>query len=218
MSKNQSLSQNWSKYSSHHEFDIDQGSILVGNNQPVGSATISQTQYGIHYPNAQSAIDDSVSLGIMAVNSIIITDDGISPAGNSQTDEYKFAGTVTAEGKNPGDTVIFDFYGFPAEVVIGETGEEVAGKVKTQLDIAMGRNHVFNSVGFGSTQDILQIKYNDYQNHQIDDKIQFGIKINRTLVSPAKPGYGTWFRIGTQTITLDGATAPTILYYFKRTS
>lgn len=218
MTHNINLGSNWTRSANHHEFDTLKGSIIVGNNQPVGSPTINQTQDGVYYPNVQSALDDITSMYTMSVNSIVITDDGISPAGSSQNDEFKFSGTVALNGKAVGTDLNFDFYGFHVVVKVGETGEEVAAKVKTKLEEAMGQNFVINAVNFGATLDILQVRYNDFQPHQLEDYTKLGIKIDHTVTSPAKAGYGTWNKIGTQTITLDGSTAPTTLYYFKRIS
>lgn len=218
MSNNINLASNWSRGAYHHEFETLQGSILVGNNQAVGSPTISQTKDGVNYPNVQAAINDLMAMYTVSVNSVIITTDGISPAGASQNDEFKFSGTVALNGKPVGTELNFDFFGFPVVVRVGETGEEVAAKVKTKLEDAMSRNFVINAVNFGGTLDILQVRYNDFQEHQLQDYTKLGIKIDHTVTSPAKSGYGTWEKIGTQTLTLDGSTAPTTLYYFKRIS
>ncbi len=216
MSKNLTLSQNYSRDASHHEFALKPGSILVGNNQPYGSLTINQTAVGVNYPNVQAAIDDMPALYTLPLNTIISNVDGISPAGTSQIDEFKFTGQIKDPSKLTGDPIQFNFYGFPTTVLVGDTGEEVAGKVKLQLELAKSAGKVINNVIFGATLDILQIKYNDFQTHVLDQTVQYSVKVVQTTISPAKSGYGVWSRVGTQTITLDGASAPTLFYYFKR--
>lgn len=216
MSKNISLATNYSRDSAFHEFALKAGSIDVGNTQPYGSPTISETAKGVQYPNVQAAIDDLAAMFTVAPGGVHISEDGINPAGSSQVDDFKFVGQIQEAGKLAGDPINFDFYGFPTVVAVGDTGEEVAAKVKLQLELAASNNHVINSVSFGATLDILQIKYNDYQTHVLPKRSYKNVTITQTTVSPAKPGYGVWTRIGTQTLTLDGATAPTTLYYFKR--
>ncbi|AEJ90223.1 baseplate wedge subunit [Acinetobacter phage ZZ1] len=216
MSKNFQLAQNFSREASHHEFDVKKGSIIVGNNQPIGSPSISQSQKGIKVPNVEDAINDVASLTILPLNTIIINDDGNSPQGISQIDEFKFIGSIKDPSKQTGDEVKFDFYGFVVPVKIGDNAEEVAAKVKLELDLAKSAGIVFNRVENGATLDILQLTYNDVQSHELDDLVQYTMRVTQNTVSPARGGYGIWNRIGTQTITLDGTTKPTILYYFKR--
>lgn len=216
MSKNLTLSENYSKNAFTHQFTTLPGSILVGNNQPVGSPTIDQTRKGVHYPNVQAAIDDMPALFTLGINSVIINTDGINPAGNSQVNDFKFSGTIQYPGKIVGDDVIFDFYGFRATVKVGDTGEEVAAKIKPILEIAVADNHVIDKVNFGATLDILQLRYNDFQTHILPQYTLYGVKVSPTISSPAKPGYGIWSRIGTTTVKLDGATENTTFYYFRR--
>lgn len=216
MSKNISLASNYSREASYHEFAVKTGSLDVGNTQPYGSPTISETSKGILYPNTQSAIDDLAAMFTTGIGGVHISEDGINPAGSSQVDEFKFTGIVQDADKLAGDDINFDFYGFPTVVKVGDTGEEVAAKVKLKLEEAASANYVINTVGFGATLDILQIKYNDYQTHVLPKRSYKNITTEQTTVSPAKSGYGVWTRIGTQTLTLDGATSPVTLYYFKR--
>lgn len=216
MSKNFLLAQNWSRAASHHDFDVKKGSIIVGNNQPIGSPTIDQTKQGTKTPNVQDAINDLASLTILPLNTVVINDDGVSPQGVSQIDEFKFIGSIKDPSKQTGDEVKFNFYGFMVPVKVGDNGEEVAAKIKLTLDLAKSAGLVFSAVEYAATLDILQLKYNDVQSHDLDDLIQYTMRVVQNTVSPARNGYGTWTRIGTQTLTLDGATKPTTLYYFKR--
>ncbi|ADG60068.1 baseplate wedge subunit [Acinetobacter phage Acj9] len=216
MSNNLTLSRNISRDASFHKFATKHESIIIGNNQPYGSPTINQTLQGIHYANTQSAIDDCVAMFEMPKGACIINTTGVSPAAISQVDDFTFVGNVSIPGATVGSTAIIDFYGFPVTVTQGDTGEEVASKVKIALETAASQNHVFSSVGFGSTLDILQIRYIDGQTHILPQTSTFGVKVTQTIASPAKPGYGVWRRIGTETKTLDGAATPITLYYFER--
>lgn len=216
MSKNITLAENFSRDAVHHAFAPKTNDILVGNTQPYGSPTITTLAKGVQYSNVQDAIDDVVALYTASIGAVHISEDGSNPAGSAQVDEFKFIGRVVDATKNTGDPLNFSFYGFKVSVLVGDTGEEVAAKVKLVLEEAAARNFVINNVGFGATLDILQIKYNDNQQHILPKVSKDGISITQTTISPAKAGYGVWTRIGTQTLTLDGATAPVTLYYFKR--
>lgn len=218
MSKNTTLSQNTSRNSNFHEFDLKEGNILIANNQPYGSPTIDEAQHGVKYPNVNAAINDMPALFTMGVNTVVINTDGISPAGNSQVDEYKFTGVVKAEGKKPGEKTIINCFGFHTEVTVGATAEEATTSIKATLELAKSDGIVFNDVITGATLDIIQVRYNDFQEHYLKPYTDQGVTITPTTVSPAKPGYGIWTRIGTETRTLDGATGSILLHYFKRES
>lgn len=215
MSNTTTLSQNISRWASKLKFNVGKN-ILVGDTQPYGSLTIDQTKDGVDYPNIQSAIDDLASLTILPIDSVLVNTNGISPAGVQQTDEYTFTGVVGVEGKSTGDVVKFNCFGFCTNVLIGDSADQVAGKVKTTLQLSAQNQVVFNTITTGSQLNILQCKYNDVQSHDLIGYVDVGIKIDVSIMSPAKQGYGVWTRIGTQTITLDGSTAPVTLYYFKR--
>ena len=216
ISKNTTLSQNYSKMASFSKFEVKKNDILVGNNQPYGSVTIEQTKEGIMYPNVQAAIDDMVALYTLPINTIITNTDGISPGGISQVDSFNFDGTVSYNGLPNGTSVKFNFFGFYTDVLVGDTADEVASKVKIQLGIAASQGLVFDSVENGQTLDVLQIRYNDTQDHYLEEFTELGITVTPSTLSPAKNGYGSWSRIGTEKKTLDGSSGEITIYYFKR--
>ena len=218
MSKNIKLAENTSRQSEYHNFTTKPGNILVGNTQPYGSPTIDEVRMGVDYPNVHSAINDMAALFEMPVNTVMISTDGVSPAGVQQTTSFKFTGAVVFTGKNTGDDVIYDFYGFPVKVKVGDTGEVVSQKAKLVLDLAVSSGIAINEVVFGSSFDTLQVKFNDCQQHILEPVLSLGITVTPTIISPSRPGYGVWIRMGTQTITLDGGTGSTVLHYFRRDS
>lgn len=204
-----------SRQTQYSEFITTENNIDVMNSQPFGSLTVSELSNGIEYPNAQSAINDIRNFTIRPINSIEINTDGISPEGERQSDFWKFAGTVIRpDGLT--DDVIISVYGFPVTVSLNDTGEIVATKVKSVLATAMVNNKVIYDVKDGPTTDQLEISYIDNQAHVLPTKSEFGIVISQEIISPSKPGYGSWIRIGTKTETLDGAADPVLLHYFKR--
>ena len=84
------------------------------------------------------------------------------------------------------------------------------------LDLAKNKGVVFNDVNVGGTLNILEVRYNDNQEHYIDAYTDIGILLTPTIISPAKSGYGVWTRLGTELKTLDGGTNPVTFYYFQR--
>lgn len=216
MSKNINLANNWSKLSVRNEFKLKSGSTLVANKQPYGKPCIDSIQRGVDYPNAQSAIDDLAATFELPINTVIITNDGISPGGSSQQDEFKFVGIAADPNLATGSTIVFNFLGFDVKVLVGDSAEEVAAKVKTVLEIAVSNQLAIDRVNFGATLDILQITYNDFQHHLVSEYTSRGVKVTQNIITPPRSGYGIWNRLGTQTITLDGSAGSTVLTYFRR--
>lgn len=218
MSKATTLSQNVSNEAQSLKFEVLKDNILVGNNQPYGSVTIEQTKNGFMHSNVQAAIDDIISLYTLPINTIITNTDGIYPTGVSQIDRYEFSGEVTDPVLPEGSVVKFNCFGFYTDVLVGDTAEEVASKVKITLLSEALKNNVFNEIIDGATLSVFEVRYNDTQNHYLNPIYQSGITLTPSILSSAKPGYGTWTRIGTETKTLDGSVEPVTIYYFKRDS
>lgn len=216
MSKNTLLSQNYSRSASNHEFDVKTGSIIVANNRPYGAVSIEQVEKGITYPNVQSAIDDLASLFVMPINSVITNTDGISPSGVSQVDYYTLTGVVSAEGKVAGETTLINVFGFFAEVIVGQTAEEASASIRASMESAAFDGIAIDSVTIGPTLDIIQVKYNDYQEHTLNAYTDQGVTITPTIITPAKGGYGTWSLIGTEVKSTDPVEGPLSFYYFRR--
>ena len=216
MSKNIHHAQNWSRNATNLEFNARQGNILVANTQPYGSATIDQVKNGVQYPNVQSALDDMPALFTLPINSIAINTDGISPAGVAQADTWTFSGIAASEGKAPGADMVVNTFGFSTIVKGGGTGDEVATKVKLTLDLAAQKGLAISQVTVGTSLDILQVRYSDYQDHKLVAMTSNGITITPATVTPAKPGYGVWTKIGTEQKTMDASVGVVTFYYFRR--
>lgn len=196
---------------------LENNTDVLGN-QPPGSVTISQMHNGFYEPNVQSAINDIHSFATLGLNSVLINTDGISPSGQPQTDSWEFTGTVTGEiGSKKGDDVIVTIYGISINAKVGDNNEEFTRKAKLALeDLISSHKAIKRVVEDPVSGSILQITYSDNQVHDLPSMTSKGITVARTVLSPSKPGYGDWQRIGAQSITFDGANSPTILYYFKR--
>lgn len=199
------------------QYEIAPGSIDVMNTQPIGSNTISQKYKGVDFPNVQSAIEDVRGFAILPIGTIVINDTGTSPEGIQQIDDWTFTGAVEVEGKNAGDSVLVDVYGFMVPATVGDTDTEFTAKVKTVLENAITAGEIISSVEVSSSAgNILNVKYIDNQEHVLPAYSSCGISVSASIQSPSKVGYGAWELIGRQSLTFDGASAPTVLQYFKR--
>lgn len=199
------------------QYELASGSIDVMNTQPLGSNTISQKYQGVDFPNVQSAIEDIRGFAILPIGSIVINDTGTSPEGIQQIDDWTFTGAVEVEGKNAGDSVLVDVYGFMVPATVGDTDTEFTAKVKTVLENAITAGEIISSVEVSSSAgNILNVKYIDNQEHVLPAYSSCGISVSASIQSPSKVGYGAWELIGRQSLTFDGASAPTVLQYFKR--
>lgn len=216
MSKTSTLSQNFTRDSSYHAFSVDPDSIIVGNNQPVGSVSIEQINKGVMYPNVQDAIGDAAVIGILPINAIVIMKDGVSPAGIRQVDNFVFTGTVNDPNKGLQEDMQIVLYGVPVKIKNGDTAEQVALKAKLEFDILVAKGLAFSFVNMGATNNILEVGYLDFKKHNLPTYSVNGLNVTQTVISPSKPGYGLWQRIGAVDVTFTGDSTPTTLTYFQR--
>lgn len=216
MSKTVTLSQNVSRDSSFLEYTVEEGSIIIGNNQPVGSVSIEQIAKGVEYPNVQDAIGDAATLGILPINAVVITTDEISPAGIHQVDNIVFSGKVNDPNKGLQEEMQIVIFGIPVTIKNGYTAEQVAMAAKIQFEIYMAAGKAFNFVNMGATNNILEIGYLDFKKHVLEPYVVNGLSITQTIVNPNKPGYGLWQVMGNQKITFEGTSDPVTLTYFRR--
>ncbi|ASD52071.1 baseplate wedge subunit [Pseudomonas phage PspYZU05] len=203
------------RHASSVSFETVQDNTDVLGNQAYGTVTISQLAEGINYNNVQSAIEDIRNIAILDVDSIIINDSGVSPAGQPQVDTWKINGTIT---DTEGGVKTIDIFGVPVKVNVGDAGTEIAVKLLAAIQtIQVEVGHIFDTVSIDSgNPTMLNIRYTDNQKHILTPKTQYGVSVIQNIISPAKPGYGAWTRIGAQTLTFDGQPSPTTLHYFKR--
>lgn len=214
-SKSQLLSQNWSDAAGFTKYNVLENSILVGNQLPIGSLSIDQSSSGFSEANVQDAIGDLAAAFELPLGSVLVNDTGISPGGIQQSDTIAFTGSVNAPGKNLGETVNVNLYGIFVEAVQGDTSDEFTAKAKIVLDSLAFENKIFTSVEAPIAGQI-QVQYIDYKPHTLKQYTSQGITVTQTVDSPPRVGYGSWERLGSQTLTLDGASDPVVLYYFKR--
>lgn len=191
---------------------------FVANQRPLGGVSASQTMKGIFYPTIQGAIDDLAGRNDLPVNSVVINTDGLPPGFNNQSDQLKFTGQVIG---NPGESKMIYVLGFPVTVEVGDTDIAVASKAYAVLADALVNTIAISSVEIDSADaTVLNITYNDYQNHIYTPEPQYGISITQTIVVEGKSGYGNWARMGIVDQPLVGGEVDgsITLYYFRRES
>lgn len=196
------------------------GSQMLGNNlQQIGKPSISSSSKGFYEPNVNDALEQIAAMAPLGINSVVVNTDGVSPAPAAQVDRISMSGRVIDLNKAIGETVKVNFYGFYVDALNGDTAADFVVKVQNRLRAELAKNNVFASVIIpGQDKQSLEIRYVDNQSHVLPTYSNQGITFRQNVVSPAKQGYGTWLKIGTETKTLTGANAPITLHYFKRTS
>lgn len=206
-----------SRNSNFLTYDTIPGNTDVLGYQAPGTVTISQYAKGFYEDNVESALNDVVSISL-PINAIVTNTDGISPGGVAQVDAWTFSGTVTGvNGQVTGDAVIVTVYGIPVPALVGDTAIEFTLKAQAViLQLITDQKVIATCTPDSVANDILNIKYIDNQKHNLPAMSDHGITVSTTNLSPAKNGYGDWLRIGTQSITFDGGSTPTLLHYFKR--
>ncbi len=209
-----------SRHASYLEFQNTSKNITaVMGQRAIGGPSATQTTEGIFYPTVQSAIDDIAFRYELPVGSVITNTNNLSPAAISQSDKIKFTGSISGAGV--GDTVLFFIFGIPVEVIVGDSAVLVASKVNDALLTAVADSLIVSSSAIDSVdQSILNITYNDYQNHNFAPFAQYGCTLSQTITQQPRGGYGSWEYLGTSTQTLSGGTAngAISLYHYKRVS
>lgn len=194
------------------EFAVVPDNTDVLGNQAYGSCTISDLAKGVSFNTVQSAIEDVRNIAINDIGTYVINDTGISPAGQAQSDKWAIHGTVTSV-----EPVTLNIFGVPVKAENGDSGTELAVKLLASIQTVMTQLGVFDTVSIDSgNPSVLNIRFKDNQAHILSQETQYGIDVDQIIVSPAKPGYGAWTRVGAQDITFNGQPTATTLHYFKR--
>lgn len=202
---------NWSRDSNRLEFDTSrlQQSTVAGT-QPLGAASIEQSQKGFFQSSVQGALEDIIHLYQHDINDIIIRDSEADPAGDGMIERLTITGTAT-------DTPVF-VYGFPVKLNPGDNQATITQRIYDRLQIEQGEGRYFKMVAKVSGVDNeLDIKFLDTRPHDNFNEVYDQVVINGSTQQEAVPGYGTWTRIGEQEID-NGSGQKTKMVYFKRIS
>lgn len=189
---------------------------FVAEQRQLGAPSASQTSRGIFWPTVQGAIDDLAGRSEVPVGGVLINTSGNEPRSISQSDRIAVSGTVLGTGP-----VMIYVFGYPITVEGGDTDIAVAGKIAAAFVELMVNGAPFSTVEVDPTDStILNITYNDYQDHVFEPLVQKGITLTQTTVVEPQPGYGEWEWLGSIDQTLSGgsSTGPVTFFYYKRTS
>ncbi|BAQ22828.1 baseplate wedge subunit [Edwardsiella phage PEi20] len=191
---------------------------FVAGQRPLGAANVSATSKGIFYPTVQGAIDDLAGRCELPIDSVIMNVSGTAPRVINQSDQLAFTGDVIGE---VGTQIMIYVFGFPVIVEGGDSSIAVASKVQAVLAEAVISGTAIASVEVDATDaSILNITYNDYQDHVFEPESQYGVTMTQTTVVEPQPGYGDWEWLGSAAQTLAGGSVDGTItfHYFKRTA
>ena len=225
MSKSLGLSNNYSNTADAIEYRTDSKVIALANKNPVGALTLDQMARGFTSSNVQSAIDDLSSMSFMDVGGVQINTTGVSPAGVQQTTRATFSGAVAIEdplsdvSATSSSTRIVNILGVSITLDQGETADHVATKFADALQIYSTKGIAVDTVQQNTTvPTIVDFRHLDYYNHYFDSIYINGITISFTILSPAKYGYGDWFKIGQEDKTFGDSSSTISFHYYQRLS
>lgn len=211
MTKARQSSKNWSRDSNHIEFDTSRlPKSTISGTQPIGAGSVEQSEKGNFGSSVQGAIEDIAQLFQHQINDIIIRDSEDNPAGESMIERLNINGSAS--------TVPIFVYGFPVKLTPGDNRATITQKIYDRLQLEQAEGRYFKSVSKVSGVDNeLDIQFLDTRNHDNFNAIYDQVSISGSTQMEAVPGYGTWTRVGEQTID-NGSGQTTKMVYFKRIS
>lgn len=203
-----------SREADYLQYNMGDKSPLIGGKRSIGAANIDQTRKGVWYPNVQSAIDDLFSMAEQfPINGILTTTDTFPPAAVQQVETITFSGIVTNTDPNQGKAVIH-VYGFPFIFENTTNASTVCETVFNFFNDMVADEKVFDLVTRkGSTGELLEVRFIDAVSHPVTNTTENGITMQGTIDVKARPGYGTWSKLGEADLPVDPAVH---VYYFKR--
>lgn len=184
---------------------------IIGNARPIGGINPDQTRKGSFDSNVQSALDDLYTLSMFRIDDVLVTANSTPPEAAGQIETLSFSGTVNNTANPEAEKVVIEVLGYPFVVSNGASSLSLCEMVTAKFTELMGQNKMFSRVERkGSGNDQIELQYIDSIQHEPTNINKHGITITGEINSPARPGYGTWSRLGTE------EKFGTVLYYFKR--
>lgn len=182
----------------------------IGGTTKVGSPTVDQLQLGVDYPNVQSAVDDLTQLYQTPIDGVVtFTERTRTPDGINMIERLVVTGEATS-------TITY-VYGIPVPILVGDNQDSVTAKIITVLnkykDAGIAFRKIEKPAGVNSQIDVTFTDTNPHENHRYSNN---GITIQGSTIEHARPGYGTWSKVGEQKLTLNSV--ETTFYYYKRVS
>lgn len=210
-SKTRSKASIFSSDAAFISYDPGSKDPVIGGSRPIGGVNVDQSRKGSYIDNVQSAIDDLYSLSMIRIGDILVTTNSTPPQSAGQIETLSFTGTVNNQHNPEAKKVLIEVLGYPFIVDVGTSGVSLCEKVTAKFTELMNKNNVFKQVKRkGSGNDQIEIHYIDSLPHEVTNINKYGITITGNIDSPARMGYGSWSRMGTE------EKFNTTLYYFKR--
>lgn len=210
-SKTRSKASVFSSDAAFISYDPGSKDPVIGGSRPIGGVNVDQSRKGSYINNVQSAIDDLYSLSMIRIGDVLVTTNSTPPQAAGQIETLTFAGTVNNQHNPEAKKVLIEVLGYPFIVDNGTSGVSLCEKVTEKFTQLMGQNILFKEVKRkGSGNDQLEIHYIDAIPHEATNINKYGITVTGNIDSPAREGYGSWSRMGTEE--KFGST----LFYFKR--
>jgi len=206
-----------SRQSQYLEFDNSGMDPDVKGIRPIGGPSVDSLIDGVDFPNVHDAIKE-VYANDYPINTIIQNDDGLNPAGTQQTETLTFSGAVSFVDPNVTKAMI-RVYGVPVVVNRDENAETVCTRVYGELVKYKDKSIVFAAVERPAGQTTtINVRFIDYNKHEVNDILGYGIRVERVISSPAIHGLiGTWTKIGKEEKTIAGGfVSDMTIHYFKR--
>lgn len=211
ISKTRSKASAFSNDAAFISYDPGSKDPIIGNSRPIGGVNADQSRKGSYISNVQSAIDDLYTLSMIRVGDILVTTNSTAPQAAGQIETLTFAGTVNNQHNPEAKKVQIDVLGYPFIVDNGTSGVSLCEKVTAKFTELMDQNIMFSQVKRkGSGNDQIEIHYIDSVEHEATNINKYGITVTGNIDSPARVGYGSWSRMGTE------EKFGTTLFYFKR--
>lgn len=211
ISKTRSKASVFSSDAAFISYDPGSKDPVIGNARPIGGLNVDQSRKGSYINNVQSAIDDLYSLSMIRIGDVLVTTNATSPQAAGQIETLTFSGTVNNQHNPDANKILINVLGYPFIVENGTSGVKLCEVVSAKFEELMRENIMFAQVKRkGSSNDQLEIHYIDSIEHEATNINKYGITITGEINSPARPGYGSWSRIGIE------EKFDTTLYYFKR--
>ncbi|AUV63834.1 baseplate wedge subunit [Escherichia phage MIZ6] len=211
ISKTRSKASVFSSDAAFISYDPGSKDPVIGGSRPIGGVNVDQSRKGSYVNNVQSAIDDLYSLSMIRIGDVLVTTNSTPPQAAGQIETLSFSGSVNNQHNPDANKVLIDVLGYPFIVDVGSSGVSLCEKVTEKFTELMNKNIMFKEVKRkGSSNDQLEIHYIDSLEHPPTDINKYGITITGNVDSPARVGYGSWSRMGTE------EKFGTTLYYFKR--
>lgn len=211
ISKTRSKATAFSSDAAFISYDPGSKDPIIGNIRPIGGVNADQSRKGSYINNVQSAIDDLYSLSMIRVGDVLVSTNSTSPQSAGQIETLTFTGTVTNKHDPAAKKVLIEVLGYPFVVNVGTSNVALCETVANKFTELMNKGNIFANVKRkGSGNDQIEIQYIDSLEHSATVIEKYGISIRGVINSPARYGYGSWSKMGTE------EKFGTTLFYFKR--